>query len=90
MEITEKLRIINRLGFHLRAVAVFVKTTSKFKCKVLVKYRDGHVNGKSLMNLLILAAGYGAELTLVFDGEDATEARDSIKGLFLNKFGEKE
>jgi phosphocarrier protein HPr len=90
MEITKKLKIMNRLGLHLRAAAQFVKTTSKFKCRILVKYGNGHVNGKSIINLMTLAASYGSELTLVFDGEDARDAEKAIQNLFLDKFGEKE
>ena len=90
MEITKKLKIMNRLGLHLRAAAQFVKTTSQFKCRVLVKYGNGHVNGKSIINLMTLAASYGSELTLVFDGEDAKDAQKAIQILFLNKFGEKD
>jgi phosphocarrier protein len=90
MTLTKKLKILNRLGLHLRAAAQFVKTTSKFKCRILVKNGNGHVNGKSIMNLMTLAAGYGAELTLVFEGEDAQDALKEIQSLFLNKFGEKE
>jgi phosphocarrier protein HPr len=90
MEITQKLKIMNRLGLHLRAAAELVKTSCKFKCRVLIKSDKGHLNGKSLMNLLTLAAGYGSELTLVFEGEDAQDARKAIQMLFLNKFGEKD
>jgi phosphocarrier protein HPr len=90
MTVTKKLKIINRLGLHLRAAAQLVKTTSKFKCRILVKHGNGHVNGKSIINLMTLAAGYGAELTLVFEGDDARDAVKEIQSLFLNKFGEKE
>lgn len=90
MTLTKKLKILNRLGLHLRAAAQFVKTTSKFKCRILVKNGNGHVNGKSIINLMTLAAGYGSELTLVFEGEDAQAALKEIQTLFLNKFGEKE
>jgi phosphocarrier protein len=90
MAITKTLKIMNRLGLHLRAAAEFVKTSSKFKCRVLVKYGNGHVNGKSIINLMTLAASYGSELTLVFDGEDAKDAERALQNLFLSKFGEKD
>ena len=90
MEVVEKVKILNRLGLHLRAAAQLVKATSKFKCRVLVKSHNGHVDGKSLMNLLTLAASYGSELTLVFQGEDAKAASAAIQQLFLSKFGEQE
>jgi len=90
MEITEKVKIVNRLGFHLRAAAMFVKASSKFKCRILVRNQYSDANGKSLLNLMALAASYGSELTLIFEGEDATDARDSLKTLILNRFGERE
>jgi len=90
MSITEKVKIINRLGLHLRAAAEFVKTCSKFKCRVVVRNGRGEVNGKSILNLMTLAAVYGSELTLVFEGDDARDAQKAIQNLFLNKFGEKE
>jgi phosphocarrier protein HPr len=88
--VMEKVKIINRLGFHLRAAAEFVNTSSKFKCRILVRHHYNDANGKSLLNLVTLAAGYGSELTLIFKGEDAKDARESLRELFLNKFGETE
>ncbi len=90
MEIIEKVKIINRLGLHLRAAAQFVKTSSNFKCRILVKHGAGHVDCKSILNLMTLAASYGSELTLIFEGDDAEEAKLAIQNLFLNKFGERE
>ncbi len=89
MEITEKIKIINRLGLHLRAAAELVKTSSKFKCRILIKKDHNHVDCKSLLNLMTLAASYGSELVLIFEGEDAGDARDAIRNLVLNRFGEK-
>lgn len=90
MEITHKVKVVNKLGLHLRAAAELVKTSSKFKCRILVKAQDGHIDAKSLVNIMTLAAGYGRELTLVFQGEDAQDARKAVNELFLNRFGEKE
>jgi len=90
MEIVEKLKIVNKLGLHLRAAAELVKITSKYKCRVLVRSHDHHVDGKSLMNLLTLAASYGSELTFVIQGDDAPDALQAIRGLVTNKFGERE
>lgn len=90
MEITQKVKILNKLGLHLRAAAQLVKATSRYKCRVLVKSQTGNVDGKSLLNLLMLAASYGSELTIVFHGEDAKDASAAIQSLFLSKFGEKE
>ncbi len=90
MPITKKVKILNRLGLHLRAAAEFVKTCSKFKCRVLVRNSRGEVNGKSILNLMTLAAAYGTELDLIFEGQDARKALRAVEGLFLSKFGEKE
>jgi phosphocarrier protein HPr len=90
MEIIEKVKVINRLGLHLRAAAQLVKASSKFKCRVIIKANHGQVDGKSLINLMALAATYGSELTLVFQGDDARDAWSEIQRLFLNKFGERE
>ena len=88
MEIVEKVKILNRLGLHLRAAAELVKASCKFKCRILIKGSHGNVDGKSLINLITLAASYGQELTLVFEGEDARAACAEIRKLFLTRFGE--
>jgi phosphotransferase system HPr (HPr) family protein len=90
MEIVEKVKLVNKLGLHLRAAAALVKVTSKYKCRILVRKHGQHADGKSLMNLLTLAAAYGSELTFVFEGEDAPAALTAIRGLISNKFGEQE
>jgi phosphotransferase system HPr (HPr) family protein len=90
MEIIHQVKVINRLGLHLRAAAQMVKVSSRFKCRILVKHPGGQVDGKSLLNLMTLAAGCGRELTLVFQGEDAQDAKQALHELFLNKFGERE
>jgi len=88
MKIIKSVKLLNRVGLHLRAAAELVKTSSKFKCGILVKNGNGNVNGKSLINLMTLAAGYGQELTMTFEGKDAKDAWTAINLLFLNKFGE--
>lgn len=90
MEIIEKVKLTNRLGLHLRAAAELARTSSKFKCGILFKNHHRQADGKSVISLLTLAAAEGAELTVIFQGEDAREAWTTIRDLFLNKFGEKE
>ena len=90
MEITEKYTLLNRLGFHLRAIAKFASVCSRFKCDVKVKNNHHQVDGKSPIGLLTLAARSGMELTVTFAVEDAWVARDAVQNLFLNKFGEKD
>jgi phosphocarrier protein HPr len=90
MEITEKFQVQNKLGLHLRAAAELAKACSKFKCSVQVKNHHHQADGKSVINLLVLSATKGTELTIYIDGEDAWAARNSIQELFDKKFGEKE
>jgi phosphocarrier protein HPr len=88
MEITEKFKVLNQLGFHLRAAAKFASVCTRFNCSILVKTHHHQADGKSVMSLLTLAAVFGTELTITFEGEDAWDARAAINNLFLNKFGE--
>jgi phosphocarrier protein HPr len=90
MGITEKVRITNRLGLHLRAAATLARTSGRFRCEILVENHLGRADGKSIIALLTLAATYGTELTITYNGEDAKEACLAIQNLFLNKFGENE
>jgi phosphocarrier protein len=90
MEIIEKVKLTNRLGLHLRAAAEFVRTSSKFKCGIEVKNHRHQADGKSIINLLALAAHYGSELTVTFKGDDARDASSAIQSLIQNKFGEKD
>jgi phosphocarrier protein HPr len=88
MEITEKFKVLNQLGFHLRAAAKFTTVCSRFKCSILVKTHHHQADGKSVISLLTLAAVCGTELTITFDGEDAWDAHAAVSNLFLTKFGE--
>jgi phosphocarrier protein len=86
--IVKKMSLTNQLGLHLRAAAQLAQTASKYKCKILVKNHNGRANGKSIINLLSLAAIGGSEVTVVFEGKDAHDAWTAIHNLFNNKFGE--
>lgn len=90
MEIEKKVKILNRLGLHLRAAAQLVKASCKFKCRILIRNGRGQVDGKSLINLMTLAATYGSELVIKFEGEDASAASKEIQALFAERFGETE
>lgn len=82
--------ILNKLGFHARAAAAFVKTAHQFPCDVRV-YKDGAaVNGKSIMGLLTLAASFGSRVMIEADGTSSREALEALGGLIANKFGEEE
>ena len=80
--------IQNKLGIHARPAAQFVKTASRFSSEVRVEKDGEEVDGKSIMGLMMLAAGQGSKLTITCEGADADEAADAISKLVLSKFDE--
>ena len=82
--------IINKLGLHARAAAKFVTTASSYSSEVDIS-RDGqHVNGKSIMGVMMLAASRGTELIIMTQGADEVEAAESLVNLIEDRFGEQE
>ena len=61
---TKELTILNKLGIHARPAAMFVKTANRFACEIFVEKNGEKINGKSIMGLMMLAAGPGSKLTL--------------------------
>ena len=86
--ISQKMVILNRYGLHARPASKFVKLAGQFKCSVYVEKDGEEVNGKSIMGLMMLAAGEGSTITVRANGEDARQALDAIKALVDSKFGE--
>ncbi len=86
--VTREMTIINRLGMHARPAAMFVKTASRFKSEIWVEKDGDQINGKSIMGLMMLAAGPGSKLTVTAEGPDATEAIEEINQIVLAKFNE--
>jgi len=82
------VKVINKLGLHARPAALFVQTANQFTCDIEVKKGKQTVNGKSIMGLMMLAAGPGSKLILLANGEDAKKALDALERLFKSKFGE--
>jgi phosphocarrier protein len=80
--------IQNRLGLHARPSAQFVKLCSKFRCEVWVEKDGEQVNGKSIMGLMMLAAGLGSKLTVTCEGADSDKAITEIDALIARKFDE--
>jgi phosphocarrier protein len=80
--------IVNKLGLHARASALFVKTASRFAADVKLAKEGVEVNGKSIMGIMMLAASKGMTVTLSVDGTDEAEALDTIGELITNGFGE--
>ena len=84
----KELIVINKLGLHARPSAMFVKTASRFKCEVWVEKDGERVNGKSIMGLMMLAAGPGSKLKIHADGNDASQALVELETLLKRKFDE--
>jgi phosphocarrier protein len=80
--------IINKLGLHARASALFVKTASRFSADVKLSKEGVEVNGKSIMGIMMLAASKGTTVTLAIEGADESEAMQTIGELITNGFGE--
>ena len=84
------VHIINKLGLHARASAKFVGLASSFSAEILLGRPGQLANGKSIMGMMMLAAGKGSELELVVDGADEDAAMAALCELIQNRFGEGE
>ena len=84
----KELVIINKLGIHARPAALFVKTANRFTAEILVEKDGEKINGKSIMGLMMLAAGPGSKLILHVRGDDAQQAIAEIEALVQRKFDE--
>jgi len=87
---TLQLQIINKLGLHARAAAKFATLARNFAGDIRIEKEGRIVNGKSIMGIMMLAAGRGTQITLHADGEDAEAALSELKNLVENRFGEPE
>ncbi|MGC3959800.1 MAG: HPr family phosphocarrier protein [Verrucomicrobiota bacterium] len=87
-KLSKELTVQNKLGIHARPAAMFVKTASRFTCEIMVEKDGETVNGKSIMGLMMLAAGPGSKLTLHANGNDAQDAVTEIEALLQRKFDE--
>lgn len=82
--------IINKLGLHARAAAKFVTLASNFESEIKLGKDGREVNAKSIMGVMMLAAGKGSTLTLTATGSDEKEAIQQLHELIKNRFGENE
>ena len=89
-ELRQEIQVINRLGLHARAAAKFVSTASSFSSHVEIEKNGHRVNGKSIMGVMMLAAGIGSQLVLHVNGNDADLCMDALSALINDKFGEAE
>lgn len=85
---TKEFVVLNKLGIHARPAALFVKTANRFTCDIFVEKDGEKINGKSIMGLMMLAAGPGSKLTVHAIGTDASKALLEIEGLIKRKFDE--
>ena len=88
--LNRNLTIRNRRGLHARAAAKFVKLAAEFRCDIQVGRLGQTVSGRSIMGLMMLAAGAGTEIDVATKGDDAEAAIEAIAALVANKFGEAE
>ena len=86
--IRRELTIVNRLGLHARATAKLVQLLSTFRCQATLEARGREVNAKSIMGVMLLAAGPGTSVVLRVDGEDEQAAADAASALFERRFDE--
>lgn len=84
------VEIVNERGLHARASAKFVKMASGFDAEVTVSREGSSVDARSIMGLMMLAAGIGSDITINVRGEDAREAIDTLTALVESRFGENE
>jgi phosphocarrier protein len=87
-KVEKDIPIINRLGLHARPAAMFVRIASRYRCEVWVAKEGEEVNGKSIMGLMMLAAGQGSKLRIRCDGPDAEKAMAELEELVNARFHE--
>jgi phosphocarrier protein len=86
--VIREIIVSNKLGIHARPAALFVKTASRFVCDIYVEKDGEKINGKSIMGLMMLAAGPGTRLKVHALGQDAAQALKELEALVHRKFDE--
>jgi phosphocarrier protein HPr len=87
-KLEKELTIVNRLGLHARPAAMFVRIASRHRADIWVAKEGEEVNGKSIMGLMMLAAGQGSKLHIRCDGPDADKAMEELEELIKAGFNE--
>ncbi|PYL09183.1 MAG: HPr family phosphocarrier protein [Verrucomicrobia bacterium] len=87
-KIEKEIAIVNRLGLHARPAAMFVRIASRYRSEVWVSKEGEEVNGKSIMGLMMLAAGQGSKLRIRCEGPDADKAMEELEALINAGFNE--
>lgn len=88
LRITKEFVVTNKLGIHARPAAMFVKAANRYDCDIFVEKDGERVNGKSIMGLMMLAAGPGSKLMIFAEGDDAARAVVELEALVKRKFDE--
>ena len=88
--ISSDITISNKLGLHARASAKLTKLAASYPCEVWMSRGERRVNAKSIMGVMMLAAGIGGEVRIETDGEREQEAMQALRALIDDKFGEGE
>lgn len=88
--IRSTITISNKLGLHARASAKFTKLAGSFPCDVFLSRNARRVNAKSIMGVMMLAAGMGSEIEIETNGEREQEAMEALRALVSDRFGESE
>ena len=86
--LSKELVVQNKMGIHARPAAMIVRITNKFKADVFVEKDEEQVNGKSIMGLMMLAAGKGSKVKFIAAGDDASAMLNELEQLFARKFDE--
>ena len=87
-QIVKELVVQNKMGIHARPAAMIVRITNKFKADVFVEKDEEQVKGKSIMGLMMLAAGKGSKVKFIASGDDAPNMLTELEALFARKFDE--
>ena len=87
-KVEKEISVINRLGLHARPAAMFVRIASRHRSEIWVSKEGEEVNGKSIMGLMMLAAGQGSKLRVRCEGPDAEKAMEDLEALINAKFNE--
>ena len=86
--IEKSFKIKNKLGLHARPAALLAQTVAKFQSKVSIIKNGQEVDGDSILGIMMLAAEFGSEITVIVNGRDEKEAIEKIEELFAKKFDE--
>jgi phosphocarrier protein len=87
-QLTKELVVQNKMGIHARPAAMIVRITNRYKADVFVEKDEEQVNGKSIMGLMMLAAGKSSKVKFIATGEDAAAMLGELEELFARKFDE--